>query len=286
MKLGAVANLIVPPEGADPLLGRIERAAELGVRVTGVSLRGDANRDPAYLAGVRELAARKNVELRYGGVGANFYLTGAEARSDLERATETLLLAREHLGVTFASTPAGPMLTTHRWTPGPPLEERLATVAENLGRLADSVGSAGVTLGLENHCDWRGHEIARIVESANRPNLRVQIDTGNAFSVFEEPVDCARALAPYVVSCHLKDIAVTPFASGEPRGIRGVSVPLGEGHVDNVTICRILQEQAPDPNGIALMVEPFYMPAGADPDAFLRTSLDWARRHLAEFLTD
>ena len=86
------------------------------------------------------------------------------------------------------------MLTSHRWMPGPPIPERLARLAENLGALADAVRDAGITLGMENHCDFRGHEIASVIQQADRPNLRVQLDTGNAFSVFEEPVE-AREMA-------------------------------------------------------------------------------------------
>jgi sugar phosphate isomerase/epimerase len=281
MKLGAVAGLIAVKEGADPLRGRIERAAELGIRATGVSLRGDANRDPGYLKSVRQLAAEKDVELRYSGVGTNFY---EATEADLDQAAQTLLFAQEHLGVMATSTPGGPMLTTHRWTPGPPLAERRARLAENLGKLADRVRPSGFMIALENHCDWRGHEIAEVIEKAGRENLKVQLDTGNAFSVFEEPVDCARALAPYTVSVHLKDVHVTPFAPAPTRGSRAVSVPLGEGHVDNLECVRLLQQHAPDPKSIPLLVEPFYMPEDTTPEAFLQTSLAWMRKHLAEFL--
>jgi sugar phosphate isomerase/epimerase len=281
MRLGAVAGLITPREGSDPLLGRVERAAELGIRATGVSLRGDANRDPGYLRSVRQLAAEKDVELRYSGVGVNFYeATDAE----VDQAAQTLLFAQEHLGVMFTSTPGGPIQTTHRWHPGPPLAERKAKLAENLGRLADRVRPSGFTIALENHCDWRGHEIAEVVDKASRPNLKVQLDTGNAFSVFEEPVDCARVLAPYTISVHLKDVHVTPFGPAPIRGTRAVSVPLGEGHVDNVECVRLLQQHAPDPQSIPLLVEPFYMPEDTTPEAFLATSLAWMRQHLAEFL--
>ncbi len=282
MKLGTVSNLITVPEGTDPVLGRIERAADLGLSVLGISLR-DTWRDQDYLERVGVLAQERGIELRIGA-GGNFYLQGSEAEAEVARVAEMLLAIARHTAIRFASTPAGPMLTTHRFTPGPPLPERLSLLARNLGSLADAVTEAGFTIGLENHCDYRGYEIAAIVAEANRPNLRVQIDTGNAFSVFEDPLDCARALAPYVVSCHLKDIAVTPFAPRPCQGTRAVSVPLGEGHVDNAAICQILQDQAPNPASLALLCEPFYLPDDTDPDQFLATSLTWARQHLAPFL--
>jgi hypothetical protein len=62
-------------------------------------------------------------------------------------------------------------------------------------------------------------------------------------------------------------------------------VPLGEGHVDNVTICRILQEHAPDPAALALMIEPLSLAPEDNREAFLTTSIAWARHHLQPFLS-
>lgn len=283
MKLGSVSPLIVVPDGQEPDAYRVQRAAELGLQALGLAFR-ETWQDHGHLRRISDLAAAKGVELRLGS-GANFYLEGAEGRAEIERTAEYLLTVASHTSIRHSSLAAGPMLTTHRWMPGPPIAERLALLARNLGALADAVAGAGFTLALENHCDYRGHEIAQLIQRANRPNLRVQIDTGNAFSVFEEPVDCGKALAPYVVSAHLKDIAVTPFAPAPTRGSRAVSVALGEGHVDNVAICQLIQEQAPNPDAIPLLIEPFYMPEDRDPTEFLTTSIAWARTHLARFLT-
>lgn len=282
MKLGSVSNLITVPEGTDPVLGRIDRAVELGLAVLGVHFR-DNWQDEEYLKRVGARAQERGLELRTGG-GLNFYLQGAEGEAEVARAAAMLRTIARHTGIRHVSTPAGPMLTTHRFTPGPPIPERLALLARNFAALADAVADAGIVVCLENHCDYRGHEIATIITEANRPNLRVQIDTGNAFSVFEDPVECARALAPYVVSCHLKDIHVTPFAPRPCQGSRAVAVPLGEGHVDNAAICQILQDESPDPANLALLCEPFYLPDDADPDEFLATSIAWCRKHLAPFL--
>jgi sugar phosphate isomerase/epimerase len=285
MKLGSVSNLIPVPEGEDQITGRITRAAGLGLSALSVGFPGELP-EPAYLEQIRDLAESNDVVLHLGTTGVNFYHEGAEGEAEQDRAAKRLRTIIRHTGIAFAALQAGPMRETHRWVPGPPIPDRLATLARTMGAFADRVSDTGVMLGLENHCDYRGHEIASIITQANRPNLRVQLDTGNAFSVFEEPVDCAAALAPYVVSVHLKDIQVTPFAPAPCRGARGVSVPLGEGDVDNVTICRMLQEQAPNPDRLPLLFEPFYLPEDVDPAAFMQTSLTWARANLAPFLTE
>ena len=282
MKLGTVPNLVVVPDGEDQLKYRIEKVAAMGLTAMGVSVRPETM-DSGYLESVAELAAKRGVELRGGG-GGNFYLTGDEARAEVDRVATSLHLMARHLGVRYSSLASGPMQTHHRFADGPPLEERKAAIAQNLAALADAVAPDGFTLALENHCDWRGHEVVDIVKQANRSNLKMQLDTGNAFSVFEDPVACARAMAPWVVSVHLKDLHVTPYAYGDVQGIRGVSVPLGEGHVDNVAICDVLQQNSPNPAAIPLLIEPFYIPRDADVPAFFETSVAWAKKYLAPYL--
>ena len=62
MKLGSVGSLIKVPPEADPIFGRINRCAELGINVISVGFRD--RRDPAYLQDAAELAAKKGVEFR------------------------------------------------------------------------------------------------------------------------------------------------------------------------------------------------------------------------------
>lgn len=282
MKFGSVSGLITIPEGADPVIGRINRCPELGLSVISVGFR--ENRDPEYLKAAADAAAKAGVELRAGN-GGTYGSADPEARkAAIEETVNTLLEAHRYAGINFSSVACTPM-SHNRWAPNPPMNERIDIIAQSLGEIADAVRSEGMTVGLENHCDYRGYECAAILERANRPNLWAQLDTGNAFTVFEEPVDCAKALAKWTVSVHLKDVKVTPLAGPPVRGSTAVSAPLGGGHVDNVTICRILQAEAPDPKSLALMLEPLSLAPEDDREAFLQTSIAWARVHLAEFLS-
>jgi sugar phosphate isomerase/epimerase len=280
MKLGAVGNLIRVPDGPDAWLARIDRAAEMGLSVVGVWFFRPEDRTPEAMKRVAEHGAAKGIELRTGSGGSFGSASAEERKAAVERTIEMLLDVNKHTGITFASIANLPMTHT-RWVADPPMSERIDMIAENLGAVADAVASAGITLGLENHCDYRGWECAAMLEKANRPNLKAQIDTGNAFTVFEEPVDCARAMAKWVVSVHLKDIKVTPLLQGKSVA---ENAPLGAGMVDNVTCCQILMEQAPDPKSIALLQEPLAMPPEAERDEFLRVSTEWCRKALAKFL--
>lgn len=281
MKLGSVSSLIRVPADVDPIIGRIVRAQELGLTVISVGFR--ENRDHGYMAAVADAARQHGIELRMGSGGRFGSASAEERKVDVARTIEHLLEVNRYAGITFSSLANTPM-SHNRWTADPPMDERIGIIAESLAAIGDAVAAAGITVGLENHCDYRGYECAAMLLQADRPNVRAQLDTGNAFTVFEEPVECARALAPWTVSVHLKDVKVTPLAPAPWRGSRAESAPLGGGQVDNVAICAMLQELAPDPANLALLIEPLSLGPEDDHDAFLRTSIDWARTHLARFI--
>ena len=285
MKLGCTPNMLKPAAGAAPIIGEIERAADFGLKsIMAIFVFMDPrDRTQAFFDSVAEASQRRGVELRLGSIVQAGSPDTEVRKRDVEREIAALREGHEKAGIGFASVANWPMSHT-RWAPEPPMDERIDIIAENLATIADAV--PGMLLGVENHCDYRGYEIAAILEKANRPNLKAQLDTGNAFTVFEDPIDCAKALAKWTVSVHLKDVRVTPFVPAGPApGIRGEAVPLGQGMVDNAAICQILSEQAPDPKSIRLVMEPLYMPEGIDPEQdFLVPSIAWARERLAAYL--
>jgi sugar phosphate isomerase/epimerase len=288
MKLGTM-NLLAAP-GRDPNLDAVRdgiaTAAAAGLEVLGFSLSAGKWLDAVALSRTAELAEDRGIELRVD-LEPNLYLAGADLDEEIERTARAMEILAEHARVRYASVSAGPILTTHRWMPGPPIDERIELAGRSLAAFADAALGSRMTLALENHCDYRGHEIRAMIELAGRPNLKAQLDTGNAFAVFEDPIDCAEALAEFVVSVHVKDVHVTPFSPPPSKcpGTRGVAVPLGGGHVDNAAICDILAERAPNPSEIALIIAPFYIAEDVDPQEFLTQSVGWARENLAAHLS-
>lgn len=265
-------------------MGRIDRAVQLGMSVLGVGFREPSQRTPDYMKSVAEYAAKKGVELRVS-TGGSFGSPDPEQRKvDVEQAIGDLLEVNRYTGIKYSSIVNRPM-AHNRWAPDPPMDERIDIIGENLARIGDAIRSAGMTIALENHCDYRGYECAAMLAKANRPNVMAQIDTGNPFTVFEEPVECAKAMGKYVVSAHLKDIKVTPLIGDPWWGTKAENAVLGQGHVDNITICKILQELAPDPANIALMVEPLLLRPDEDANAWLEASVAWVKEKLAPFLT-
>jgi sugar phosphate isomerase/epimerase len=112
-------------------------------------------------------------------------------------------------------------------------ETQIRNTIRMLKQAAQVAEQHGIVLAQENHIDFTGPELLRIIEGVGSDHLRVNLDTGNPIRVYEDPVACARALAPYAVSTHTKDIT-TGGKGGSPadRFPFFPSCPTGQGLVD------------------------------------------------------
>src|ERR1022692_2853392 len=99
-----------------------------------------------------------------------------------------------------------------------------------------------VPLGIENHKGWRSAEQAAWLKRMGSEWLGVHLDFGNNVSLCEDPAETLRNLLPYVVACHIKDMAVEPYEDGFLLS----EVPLGEGFLDIKGMVATLQKK--DPN--------------------------------------
>jgi sugar phosphate isomerase/epimerase len=124
-----------------------------------------------------------------------------------------------------------------------PREPQIENSVRMLTEAAEVAAEHGVVLALENHIDFTGPEMLRIIEGVNSENLRVNLDTGNPIRVYEDPVECAKALAPYTVSTHTKDVT-TQSKGGSPadRFPFFPSCPTGSGLVDFDGVVDVLVE--------------------------------------------
>ncbi|HEU4656342.1 MAG TPA: sugar phosphate isomerase/epimerase family protein [Capillimicrobium sp.] len=124
-----------------------------------------------------------------------------------------------------------------------PREPQIADSIRMLKEAAQVAEEHGVVLALENHIDFTGPEMLQIVEGVGSDNLRVNLDTGNPIRVYEDPVECARVLAPYVVSTHTKDVT-TAGKGGSPadRFPFFPSCPTGQGVVDFEGVASVLAD--------------------------------------------
>ena len=103
----------------------------------------------------------------------------------------------------------------------------LAATRDDLARAVPEADRLGVTIVLENHEDFTGPELARIVEEVNHPRLKILYDYGNSQMVLEDPETALAAVLPHVHSVHVKDHVMVRAQDAGQLTVAGV--PMGEG---------------------------------------------------------
>ncbi len=99
-----------------------------------------------------------------------------------------------------------------------------------------------VPLAVENHKDHRNVARVALFEHISSEYVGACVDTGNSFALLEDPVETAKALAPWAHSVHLKDQAVQMYDDG----FLLADIPLGQGFIDLKKIVEILRAKKPD----------------------------------------
>jgi len=77
--------------------------------------------------------------------------------------------------------------------------------------VADKVG---IPLAMENHKDRVVDEEVEVLKRYSSPNFGALVDFGNNISMCDDPVAVIHKLAPYVKSCHMKNMAVQDYEDG------------------------------------------------------------------------
>jgi sugar phosphate isomerase/epimerase len=275
MKLGAVATALVTertPEARTPE-ALFAAAHRLGLQQLELPSRGWD--EPGWVEHVSELKARYGIDVELG-FGDRYIEHGAGQPT--ERFAEFVARACRPLGVTIIGTASH--LHGGRWLKEPPLDEQLDRLAAALARLAAVAEAGGVRLAIENHADYRGYELAAVLERVGSPAVGARLDTGNAYCAIEEPVAAAEALAPYTSATHIKDevVEAEPGNRGVQPGLLALrGCALGEGHVDFPTIVDLLATRGPLGADLTLTMEV--------PAASIESSIAYARTALARHLS-
>src|SRR3954471_15264849 len=77
--------------------------------------------------------------------------------------------------------------------------------------IADKVG---IPLAMENHKDRVVDEEVEVLKKYSSANFGALVDFGNNIAMCDDPMDVIVKLAPYVRSCHMKNMGVQPYADG------------------------------------------------------------------------
>lgn len=98
-----------------------------------------------------------------------------------------------------------------------------------------------VRLAIENHKGWRAAEQAAWMKRLGSEWVGVHLDFGNNLSLCEDPMQTLRTLLPYVMSCHIKDMAVEPYEDGFLLS----EVQLGDGILELKQMVQMLRQKDP-----------------------------------------
>ncbi|MFQ5774875.1 MAG: sugar phosphate isomerase/epimerase family protein, partial [Kiloniellaceae bacterium] len=125
-------------------------------------------------------------------------------------------------------------------------EEKASTTVSGLRAAAPAAADLGIAILLENHEDFTGREVRRILEQVDHPSVGAVYDFGNSMMVLEDPMAAAQAMAPFVRSVHVKDQIV---AVGRDRAEGAdatdafvCGVPIGRGNIEIEPILGYLLE--------------------------------------------
>jgi sugar phosphate isomerase/epimerase len=277
MKMGLIGRQLISRETpeASRVEAQFEAARRLGVRH--VDLWAPSWDEPGQVERVQELQERYQIDVHLG-FGDDYI--GHADRQPTEAFAELIERVCKPLGVGVIGTVS--RLHGGRWLREPPLGEQLDRLAGALGRLAPIAEANGVVLAIENHADYRGYELAGVLDRIGSPGLGARLDTGNAYAVIEEPLAATEALARYTVATHIKDVVVESEPGNRgltPGGLLALRwCVLGEGHVELEPILALLSEQSPPGNDLVLTLE---VPRGTEAE-----SLAYARRAFVSYLSE
>ncbi len=141
-----------------------------------------------------------------------------------------------------------------------------------LQEAAKAAEGYGVTLALENHIDLLTPEIIELMEEVGSPALGICLDTANQLRLFEDPLEAARAMAPWVRTTHVKDIVAW---KGDPKTFAfWPSVPAGTGLVPLADILALLEAQGYS-GLLALEIDYLKPGAAADETDAVAQGLKW-----------
>ena len=143
-----------------------------------------------------------------------------------------------------------------------------------------------VRLGIENHKDWRAPELVDVLKQINSEWIGVTLDFGNSIALLEDPMAVVQTLVPYVVSTHVKDMAVDEYADGFLLS----EVPLGQGILDLPTMIVLCKKHNPavtfslemitrDPLEIPCLKNDYWATFGELPGTELARTLRMVKEH-------
>lgn len=99
-----------------------------------------------------------------------------------------------------------------------------------------------IRLAIENHKEQRIPDLLNVLEHLSSEPIGVCFDTGNSFSLLEDPLEAAKAYAKWTWTVHYKDQAVREYEDG----FLFADVKYGEGFIDLKQLADIVRQGNPE----------------------------------------
>jgi len=217
-------------QGLTPAMALLEESHRLGAAGIQVEL---GPKDVADIAALRLRAERYQMYIEAS-------LTLPRAATDVDRFEDSVKVAKS-AGATVARAVIMP---GRRYEQFKSLDEFRLYEQRGLQALqwAEPVlARHTLRLAIENHKDQRIPEKLETIKRLSSEYVGICVDLGNSFTLLEEPLETARAFAPYAFTVHFKDQAVRE----NQTGFWFADVALGEGFLDLLALVKVLRQAKP-----------------------------------------
>jgi len=259
------ANLTTPLEKCSYL---VKETHALGCRCIHLSM---IEHTPEFLAAFAEILNEHDMEID-GPASGTFQILekGKEARDMLATCCRSV----KALGGNIVRGGYGTLrIEKSRFNKSIAISDHLKILEGNLREAAKIMEDEDCYLAIENHCDFKGVELASVLEAVGSKRVGCALDTANAWTVLCDPEDDIAALAKYAITTHMKDMKILQQNIPSRIPFYPIGCVLGEGFVRVKDSILTLAGQSPFAEGLHLIIELGWMEYGTSPNQEQRDAL-------------
>jgi 3-oxoisoapionate decarboxylase len=204
----------------------LDYAARNGVKVVHFSeIRFVGGLDKPHLAEVRAYAAKLGIQIE---IGMRSICPTSKLFDPAQGTAEEQLGRMADAAVAIGSSLVRAVLGSSQDRAEGRIEQHIENTVKVLRASRSRVRDAGLKVAIENHSgDMQGRELRMLIEAAGPDFVGACLDSGNPCWTLEDPHVTLEAVAPYVLTSHIRDSAVWRV----PDGIAVAWVRMGEGNV-------------------------------------------------------
>ena len=229
----------------------LDYCAKLGAELVHFSeIRFLGSLEDEHVRKVRAHAEKLGIELELGmrsicPTSKAFDPAQGTAEQQLEKMIRAATIAGSKIVRCFIGSSAdrvGPM----------PIEGHMENTAKVLKNMKSRAQDANIRIAVENHAgDMQGRELRQLIEAAGKDFVGAVLDSGNPVWTLEDPHVTLEAVAPYVVTSHVRDSALWRI----PGGTAVMWTRMGEGNIDIESYLKRYMQACPGrPISLEIMV--------------------------------